>query len=79
MEKIENLRDLANYLRDNIDEEVLFAIESDEQSEESFKEFQRGFESGYANSYANLLCLLDPEFKAEFDSKNANQDKPAEE
>ena len=76
MEKIENLRDLANYLRANISEEDLFSKEDENIS--SFDNFQKGFESGYANSYANLLCLLDPGFKAEFDSKNANQDKLAE-
>ena len=76
MEKIENLRDLANYLRANISEEDLFSKEDENIS--SFDNFQKGFESGYANSYANLLCLLDPEFKAEFDSKIANKDKPAE-
>lgn len=75
MEKIENLRDLANYLRDNISNEDLFTKEDENVS--AFDNFQKGFESGYANSYVNLLCLLDPEFKAEFDSKNANQDKPA--
>lgn len=75
MEKIENLRDLANYLRDNISNEDLFTKEDENVS--AFDNFQKGFESGYANSYANLLCLLDPEFKTEFDSKNANQDKPA--
>lgn len=75
MEKIENLRDLANYLRDNISNEDLFTKEDANVS--AFDNFQKGFESGYANSYANLLCLLDPEFKVEFDSKNANQDKPA--
>lgn len=75
MEKMENLRDLANYLRDNISNEDLFTKEDENVS--AFDNFQKGFESGYANSYANLLCLLDPEFKAEFDSKNANQDKPA--
>lgn len=76
MEKIENLRDLANYLRDNISEQDLFTKE--DESGSAFDNFQSGFESGYANSYANLLCLLDPEFKAEFDSKNANIDnKPA--
>ena len=41
--------------------------------------YEKELESGYANSYANLLCLLDPVFKAEFDSKNAKVEKPAEE
>ncbi len=76
MEKIENLRDLANYLRENISKEDLFTKENEEAN--AFDNFQNGFESGYANSYANLLCLLDPEFKAEFDSLNAKTDKPAE-
>lgn len=76
MEKIENLKDLANYLRENISEEDLFAKEEVEAS--PFDNFQKGFESGYANSYANLLCLLDPVFKAEFDSKNAKVEEPVE-
>ena len=76
MEKIENLRDLANYLRANISEEDLFSKEDENIS--SFDNFQKGFESGYANSYANLLCLLDPEFKAEYNSQKANRDQPAD-
>jgi hypothetical protein len=76
MEKIENLRDLANYLKDNISEKDLFSQENNEQN--AYDNFQNGFESGYANSYANLLCLLDPEFKAKFDSENAKTTKPAE-
>lgn len=77
MEKIENLKDLANYLRENISDDDLFTKEDVEAS--PYNNFQNGFESGYANSYANLLCLLDPVFKAEFDSKNAKVEKPAEE
>ena len=71
MEKIENLRDLANYLRDNISDKDLFTKEDEAAS--AYDNFQNGFESGYANSYANLLCLLDPAFKAKFDSKNATE------
>ena len=74
MEKIENLQDLAAYLRANINEEALFKTEECEKNEHCFKEFQAGFESGYANSYANLLCILDPEFRAEFNAKNADHD-----
>lgn len=78
MEKIENLQDLATYLRANIDEEALFRTEECEKNEHCFKEFQAGFESGYANSYANLLCILDPEFKAQFDAKNSDRDVETE-
>lgn len=76
MEKIENLRDLANYLRENISMNDLFTQE--DESATAFDNFQKGFESGYANSYANMLCLLDPIFKTEFDSKNAKKIEPAE-
>lgn len=76
MEKIENLEQLAEYLHANISDNDLFTKE--DESISAYDNFQNGFESGYANSYANLLCLLDPVFKAEFDSKNANSDKPAE-
>lgn len=72
MEKIENLESLADFLRANISEADLFTQENENDS--AYDNFQNGFESGYANSYANLLCLLDPEFKAEFEAKNA---KPA--
>lgn len=61
MEKIENLKDLANYLRENISDNDLFTKEDVEAS--PYDNFQNGFESGYANSYANLLCLLDPVLK----------------
>lgn len=70
MEKINNLEDLRIYLKDNINSDFLFIKEDDNAS--AFDNFQNGFESGYSNSYANLLCLLDPEFKTQFDSKNAN-------
>lgn len=70
MEKINNLEDLRIYLKDNINSDFLFIKEDDNAN--AFDNFQNGFESGYSNSYANLLCLLDPEFKTQFDSKNAN-------
>lgn len=70
MEKINNLEDLRTYLKDNINSDFLFIKEDDNAN--AFDNFQNGFESGYSNSYANLLCLLDPEFKTQFDSKNAN-------
>lgn len=68
MEKIENLEDLARYLKDNISEKDLFTKEDDALG--AFDNFQNGFESGYANSYANLLCLLDEDFKKKFDEMN---------
>lgn len=66
MEKIENLEDLAAYLRANISEQDLFTKESEEQN--AWDNFQNGFESGYANAYANLLCLLDGEWQSKFTS-----------
>lgn len=68
MEKIENLQDLAKYLKDNISEKDLFTKEDESLS--VFDNFQNGFESGYANSYANLLCLLDEDFKKKFNEMN---------
>lgn len=68
MEKIENLEDLAKYLKDNISEKDLFTKEDDALS--AFDNFQNGFESGYTNSYANLLCLLDEDFKKKFNEMN---------
>ena len=68
MEKIENLEDLAKYLKDNISEKDLFTKEDDALG--AFDNFQNGFESGYANSYANLLCLLDEDFKEKFNKMN---------
>lgn len=68
MEKIENLEDLAKYLKNNISEKDLFTKEDDALN--AFDNFQNGFESGYANSYANLLCLLDEEFKKKFNEMN---------
>lgn len=60
MEKITTLEELANYLRANIDNVLLFKKENIEDT--PFDNFQNGFESGYANSYANLLCILEPEY-----------------
>lgn len=71
MEKINNLKDLANYLRDNIAKDSLFDQEN--PTDDSFNNFQKGFESGYANAYANLLCLLDPIFKEEFNQLNTKK------
>lgn len=68
MEKIENLEDLAKYLKDNISEKDLFTKEDDALG--AFDNFQNGFESGYANSYANLLCLLDEDFQKKFNKMN---------
>ena len=68
MEKIENLEDLAKYLKDNISEKDLFTKEDDALG--AFDNFQNCFESGYANSYANLLCLLDEDFKKKFNEMN---------
>ena len=71
MEKIENLQDLAVYLKDNLDKEALFSLEKPKNSPSAFKNFQMGFESGYANAYANLLCLLDEDFKNAYMAQNA--------
>lgn len=73
MEKIENLQDLAKYLKDNISEKDLFTKEDESLS--VFDNFQNGFESGYANSYANLLCLLDEDFKKKFNEMNSEAAK----
>lgn len=73
MEKIENLQDLAKYLKDNISEKDLFNKEDESLS--VFDNFQNGFESGYANSYANLLCLLDEDFKKKFNEMNSEAAK----
>ena len=70
MEKIENLTDLAAFLRENISHDDLFSKE--DESKNGFDNFQAGFESGYANAYANLLCLLDADFKASYEVENAN-------
>ena len=60
MEKITSLVELADFLKREIDEEMIFAKESVAIS--AIDNFDRGYESGYTNSYVDLLCALDPEY-----------------
>lgn len=57
---INNLQELADFLKREIDEDAIFSKESVALS--AIDNFDRGYESGYSNSYADLLCALDPSY-----------------